>query len=147
MAATAWYHNRLPGTRPADLETFLREVEHFATTDYAMALMQGSTLPDAQRQDMAKRLAGYTGIPAEYWLRSNLRLNVGQVMQHLQEEQGLTTGRLDSRFSGPTLDPTAKEAGYDPQSAAISSIPSYVERAAVFCILVPLVRHGDTGAL
>ncbi len=121
VAATAWYHNRLPGTRPADLETFLREVEHFATTDYAMALMQGSTLPDAQRQDMAKRLAGYTGIPAEYWLRSNLRLNVGQVMQHLQEEQGLTTGRLDSRFSGPTLDPTAKEAGYDPQSAAISS--------------------------
>lgn len=121
VAATAWYHNRLPGTRPAELEPFLREVEHFATTDYAMALMQGTTLPDAQRQDMAKRLAGYTGIPAEYWLRSNLRLNVGQVMQHLQEEQGLTTGRLDTRFSGPTLDPTAKEAGYDPQSAAISS--------------------------
>jgi carboxypeptidase C (cathepsin A) len=121
VAATAWYHNRLAGTRPAELEPFLREVERFATTDYAMALMQGSTLPDAQRQEMATRLAGYTGIPAEYWLRSNLRLNVGQVMQHLQERQGLTTGRLDTRFSGPTLDPTAKEAGYDPQSAAISS--------------------------
>jgi carboxypeptidase C (cathepsin A) len=42
-------------------------------------------------------------------------------MQHLQEDQGLTVGRLDSRFSGPTLDPTAKEAGYDPQGAAMSS--------------------------
>lgn len=121
VAATAWYHNRLSGTRPAELEPFLHEVEHFATTDYAMALMQGSTLPDAQRQEMANRLAGYTGISAAYWLRSNLRLNVGQVMQHLQEDQGLTVGRIDSRFSGPTLDPTAKEAGYDPQGAAMSS--------------------------
>ncbi len=32
-----------------------------------------------------------------------------------------TTGRLDTRFSGPTLDPMSKEAEYDPQSAAISS--------------------------
>ena len=33
----------------------------------------------------------------------------------------VTTGRLDTRFSGPTLDPMSKEAEYDPQSAAISS--------------------------
>jgi carboxypeptidase C (cathepsin A) len=109
VAATAWYHNRLPGTRPAELEPFLHEVEHFATTDYAMALMQGTTLPDAQRQDMAKRLAGYTGISAAYWLRSNLRLNVGQVMQHLQEEQGLTVGRLDTPFPGPRSIPRPRK--------------------------------------
>ena len=33
----------------------------------------------------------------------------------------MTTGRLDTRFSGPTIDPLSKEADYDPQSAAISS--------------------------
>ena len=33
----------------------------------------------------------------------------------------MTTGRLDTRFSGPTLDPLSKEAEYDPQSAAIGS--------------------------
>ena len=33
----------------------------------------------------------------------------------------MTTGRLDTRFSGPTFDPLSKEAEYDPQSAAISS--------------------------
>ena len=32
-AATAWYHNRLTGNRPATLEPFLAEVEHFANTD------------------------------------------------------------------------------------------------------------------
>jgi carboxypeptidase C (cathepsin A) len=33
----------------------------------------------------------------------------------------MTTGRYDTRFSGPTVDPLSKEADYDPQSAAISS--------------------------
>jgi len=32
-----------------------------------------------------------------------------------------TTGRLDTRFTGPTIDPLSKEAEYDPQAAAISS--------------------------
>ena len=36
-------------------------------------------------------------------------------------DQDLTTGRLDTRFSGPTLDPLSEEAEYDPQSSAISS--------------------------
>ncbi|MBV8683822.1 MAG: hypothetical protein JO111_13190, partial [Caulobacteraceae bacterium] len=39
----------------------------------------------------------------------------------LQGQAGLTTGRLDTRFSGPALDPLSKEAEYDPQSAAIGS--------------------------
>ena len=33
----------------------------------------------------------------------------------------MTTGRLDTRFSGPTLDPLSEDAEYDPQSSAISS--------------------------
>src|SRR3974377_1498587 len=32
-----------------------------------------------------------------------------------------TVGRLDGRFVGPTQDPLAKEADYDPQSAAIGA--------------------------
>jgi carboxypeptidase C (cathepsin A) len=39
----------------------------------------------------------------------------------LQDRTGTTTGRLDTRFSGPDMDPLSKEADYDPQSAAISS--------------------------
>jgi len=33
----------------------------------------------------------------------------------------LLTGRLDSRFSGPDLDPLSQRADYDPQAAALSS--------------------------
>jgi carboxypeptidase C (cathepsin A) len=39
----------------------------------------------------------------------------------LQDDANVTTGRLDSRFSGPTMDPLSKYADYDPQSAAIGS--------------------------
>ena len=120
-AATAWYHNRLNGQRPADLQAFLNEVEQFATTDYAVALQAGAALDPQRRQAIAERLSGYTGLPAEYILRANLRISGGEFEKTLQDPQGLTTGRLDTRFAGPTMDPLSKEAEYDPQSAAISS--------------------------
>ncbi len=121
MAATAWYHNRLPGTRPAELEPFLREVEKFAVTDYASALQQGGRLTAADRQKTAERLAGYLGIPADYILKSDLRVSGGQFSQQLQLPGGLTTGRIDTRFSGPSLDLLSKEAEYDPMITSVGS--------------------------
>ena len=41
--------------------------------------------------------------------------------KELQAANGMTTGRLDTRFQGPDMDPLAKEAAYDPRSAALSS--------------------------
>ncbi len=121
MAATAWYHNRLAGQRPADLETFLKDAENFALTDYATALQQGSLLEPAKKKAMAEKLSGYIGLPADYILKSNLRINGGQFEQQLQIGSELTTGRLDTRFSGPAMDVLEKEADYDPQSSALSS--------------------------
>ena len=120
-AATAWYHNRLPQPRPADLPTFLHEVERFAQTDYAAALQMGAELDPARRQAVAQKVADYTGLPAAYVLKANLRINGGMFEKMLQDASGLTTGRLDTRFSGPDIDPLSRQADYDPQSAAISS--------------------------
>ena len=123
-AATAWYHDRLPGGRPADLEAFLHEVEAFATGDYAQALATGSDLDPARKQAVAARLARYTGQSEPYFLKAELRVTGGMFEHELQGADGVTTGRLDTRFSGPSMDPLSKEADYDPQSAAVSS--SYV---------------------
>ncbi len=120
-AATAWYHNRLGGARPADLETYLSEVEQFANGDYASALQAGSELDPGRRQAVAQRIARYTGLPVDYVVKANLRIDGGEFEKTLQDAEGLTTGRLDTRFSGPSMDPLSKEADYDPQSAAISS--------------------------
>jgi len=118
-AATAWYHHKLPN-QPDALEPLLREVENFAVTDYAQALAAGSTLSAERKSAIAAKLHLYTGLAPDYIERANLRVNGGEFEKTLLGSE-TTTGRLDTRFSGPTLDPMSKEAEYDPQSAAISS--------------------------
>jgi len=119
-AASAWYHHKLPNPHP-ELAPLLAEVEHFAMNDYALALGAGSSLPSDQRHAIAAKLHEYTGLPVAYIEKADLRINGGEFSKNLQDESNLTTGRLDTRFSGPTFDPLSKQADYDPQSAAISS--------------------------
>ena len=120
FAATAYYHHKLPQT-PAELEPFLQEVEQFAMGDYASALMAGSRLDDARKQAVAEKLHQYIGLPVDYLLKANLRVTGGMFEHELLGDSDDTTGRLDTRFSGPSLDPLSKESEYDPQSSAISS--------------------------
>ncbi len=120
-AATAWYHHKLPGTPPKDLIPFVQSVERFAMNDYALALQAGAGLPAARRGAIAEKLHEVTGLPVGYILKADLRIDGGEFEKNLQDAAGMTTGRLDTRFSGPTMDPLSKESDYDPQSAAISS--------------------------
>ncbi|HVV97965.1 MAG TPA: peptidase S10 [Rhodanobacteraceae bacterium] len=119
-AATAWYHKKLPNA-PADLQTLLAEVERFAMGEYALALAAGNAIDPATKHAVAEKLASYIGLPVDYIERANLRVNGGEFEHTLQIDKGLTTGRLDSRFSGPAMDALNQAAAYDPQSAAISS--------------------------
>jgi carboxypeptidase C (cathepsin A) len=119
-AATAWYHHKLP-QQPAALEPFLKEVEDYAFSEYAHALALGTDLPASEKQAVAEKLHDYTGLSVDYLLKANLRVSGGGFTKNLQISEDLTTGRLDTRFSGPTLNPLSEEAEYDPQSSAISS--------------------------
>jgi carboxypeptidase C (cathepsin A) len=119
-AATAWYHHKLPSA-PPELAVLLSEVEHFAMTDYALALAAGSSLPAPQRDAVAAKLHEYTGLPVAYILKADLRINGPEFEKTLLDDAGLTTGRYDTRFAGPTMDPLSKQSEYDPQEAAIAS--------------------------
>ncbi len=119
-AATAWYHHKLPQQPPA-LEPFLKEVEDFAMGPYAEALAKGTDLSAAEKQSIAEKLHQYTGLPVDYLVHGDLRISGGQFEKTLMGDSDTTTGRLDTRFSGPSIDPLSEEAQYDPQSAAISS--------------------------
>jgi carboxypeptidase C (cathepsin A) len=132
FAATAWYHKKLPN-QPAALEPFLKDAEEFAMGPYAHALALGTDVSTAEKQQVAEKLHEYTGLPVSYLLKADLRVSGGEFEKSLQDEEGLTTGRLDTRFSGPNLDPLSENAQYDPQSAAISS--AYVSLFNVY------VRH------
>ena len=119
-AATAWYHHKLPN-QPPDLLPLLKQVEAFAMGEYTQALEQGTDLPAAQKQAIAEKLHEYTGLSVDYLLRANLRVSGPEFSKHLEIGSDLTTGRLDTRFSGPSLDPMSRDAQYDPQATAISS--------------------------
>jgi len=119
-AASAFFHHKLPQQPPA-LEPFLKTVEEFAMGEYMPALLAGSELPEARKQAVAAKLHLYTGLPVAYLLKANLRVSGGAFSKNLQDEQGLTTGRLDTRYQGPDFNRLSEEAEYDPQSSAVSS--------------------------
>jgi carboxypeptidase C (cathepsin A) len=119
-AATAYFHHKLP-TEPAALEPFLTEVEQYAMGNYMEAMLQGSTLSPEKKQAVAEKLHEYTGLPVAYLLKANLRVNGGEFTKELLGGDDTTTGRLDTRYKGPTIDPLSEAAEYDPQSQAISS--------------------------
>ena len=117
-AAVAWYHKALKN-RPADLEPFLAEVRRYAQGDYAAALFRGAALPAAEKQAVATELSEYTGLSADYWLRANLRVTLGQFNVELERGRGLTTGRIDARYTGFTRDLLAENAQGDPEGPAV----------------------------
>ena len=120
-AATAWYHHKLPKYDGDKLGQLLQDAIKFATTDYQQALYAGSTLSAARQREIAGRLHDFTGLPVDYLMKADLRVTGGMFEHELQNGSDITTGRLDTRFSGPSMDPLGKESDYDPQSAAISS--------------------------
>ena len=119
-AATAWYHKKL-SPEPAELAPFLKEVEDFALGEYMHALAEGNGLSDTEKQQVAEKLHEYTGLPVAYLIKANLRVNGGEFEKTFADDEDMTTGRYDTRFLGPTIDPLSEGADYDPQSAAISS--------------------------
>ncbi len=111
-AATAWYHRKLRIRRP--LQSLLKEVETFATGEYAAALLKGSGLTRRERARIVERLAHYTGLSPAYIERSDLRIGDQRFFKELLREEGRTVGRLDSRFMGIDRLGVTEQAEYDP---------------------------------
>ena len=85
-------------------------------------MLKGNDLPATPSGSASReRLSAYTGLTVPYLLKSNLRIEYGAFQKELLADQEATTGTLDTRFVGATLDPLSKVASYDPQSAAISA--------------------------
>ena len=118
-AATSWYHKLLPN-HTGPLDPFLDEVRRFTREEYAPALFAGDQLSEAERKAIAAKLSDYTGLSQDYWLRADLRVQASEYFAEAKRQDGESVGRLDSRWSGVSMDPMNQYADYDPQSAAIS---------------------------
>lgn len=136
FAATAWYHHKVPN-QPAELEPWLHEVEQYSIGEYAAALLQGADLDPTKKAAVAAKLESYTGVPQALWLKANLRLTGGEFSKYLQDGSDTTTGRLDSRYEGPHLDPLSASADYDPftesiEAAYMSAMNTYAHQTLKF---------------
>jgi len=111
--ATAWYHGKL-AKEFTNLEVLLREVENFAMNEYTIALMKGDQLTETERKSVAQKLARYTGLSETYILQTNLRVVIQRFTKELRRSEGLTVGRLDSRFTAKDYDSAGENYEFDP---------------------------------
>jgi len=122
FAATAWYYDAIPN-KPASVGDYALEVERFAIEEYAPALLKGHAISAEEKQAIAAKLGRYTGTSTQFWLRADLRVAHEQFLQELLRDRGLIAGRIDSRFSGPSLNPLNDKMDYDPFFPAVG--PAY----------------------
>ncbi len=120
-AAAAWYHHRLK-PEPSSLPDLVKKVEAFAEGPYATALFKGSALSDASRQAITEQLAGFTGLPASLWLKSNLRVSAPVFQRKLLGQADESTGRYDSRYTIDQLQPLLPVGGSSSQDASASAM-------------------------
>ncbi|HEX4012835.1 MAG TPA: hypothetical protein VHX17_02965 [Candidatus Cybelea sp.] len=135
-AATAWYHKTLPDA-PADLGALLPGVERFALGEYADALSKGALCPPGEYADVVTKLHRYLGLSEQYIRNSDLRIPYNRLESELLRGQGVNVGRLDSRFSTPSLDRVEDQPDWDPADAAIGSaftmtVNSYLRSALAY---------------
>ncbi len=112
MAAGAWYHHKVD-RRGLSSAAFFREAMSFARGPYASALARGKDLTEEDRHRIAVQLSGFIGLPVDLILAHDLRIEANTYMFNLLKDQGLRTGRLDLRVTGP-LEPGQEGAIDDP---------------------------------
>jgi carboxypeptidase C (cathepsin A) len=132
-AAVSWYFKTVANT-PATLESFIADARAYAAGEYAAALFKGAALPAAEKAAVAKKLSAFTGLSEDYLIKANLRVTLGQFSAELQRGKGLTSGRIDARFTGHTFDLLTENAETDPEGAAVGG---------AFTALINMYNHDE----
>jgi carboxypeptidase C (cathepsin A) len=115
-AAAAWHHKMLPpALQQKDLTDMLPEVEEYAINDLMPALAKGGFISVSEKNEVADKMAYYSGISKKSILQNNLDIPTRFFWKELRRDKdGYTVGRLDSRYLG--IDKT--EAGDGPDYSA-----------------------------
>jgi carboxypeptidase C (cathepsin A) len=123
LAATAWYHNAID-KRPDDVAEYYEQAKQFAIDVYAPALMKGNRLDADERKSVVAAMSRLLGVSEVYIERANLRIAHQQFAQELLRDRKLTAGRIDSRFTGTSLNLLSESMDYDPFGTSVG--PAFV---------------------
>ena len=99
--ATAWYHKQLPNDlQSKDLKDILPEVENFTINKLIPALTKGGFVSGSELNSVASEMSRYSGLSKKKILQNNLDVTTNFFWKDLLRDQGMTIGRLDSRYLG-----------------------------------------------
>lgn len=117
--ATAWFHRQLPADLQArDLEELLPEVERFTLDELLPALARGGSLPSPRRSELTERFARYSGLATAAVREHGCRVPTSFFWKELLRDEGLTIGRLDSRYRGIDRQDAGTRPEFDPSLTA-----------------------------
>ncbi len=103
IAATYWYHHQ---TGKPELESFVEEAEAFAYRQYLPALAFGSSLGEAEREEIIQKINYFTGLSREQILKKRLRIETKDYpVLGMQKERKLIS-RYDGRFLSDEIEMT-----------------------------------------
>jgi carboxypeptidase C (cathepsin A) len=115
FAATAWYHGRVDRSAwDNDIDAFLDAARTFAIEEYMPALMYGVSLPAERQARIVHELSQFTGLSEGFLDRANMRVSLRRFQRELLRDQGLSVGRLDSRYTGHEVDGVGDSPEQDP---------------------------------
>jgi carboxypeptidase C (cathepsin A) len=131
---TAWYHHMLqPDLQNLTVEQVAQKAREFAHGEYAAALEKGDAMSPEEHKKIVEDIAHFTALSPRYVDQSNLRVSSFRWFRELQRDKRLTTGRLDSRFTGMEVDAAGERPDYDPSEASyegayVATFHDYVRR-------------------
>ncbi len=115
FAAAAWFHKKLPASlQQKDLTEMLPEVEDFTINKLIPAITKGGFITENEKMEVAHTMSQYSGLSLESILQNNLDVPTRFFWKDLLRDQGVTIGRLDSRYLG--ID--KKDVGMGPDYSA-----------------------------
>jgi len=118
-SATAWYHKQLDtDLQGKSLEDLLQEVETFTIEKFLPGIALGNSISDKKKNELAIMAGRYSGLSAKDYLDNNLNVSESYYWKKLLYDQGLTIGRLDSRYKGIDKSDAGTSYDYDPAMAA-----------------------------
>jgi carboxypeptidase C (cathepsin A) len=113
--ATAWYHKVLPADLQArDLEELLPEVERFTVEQLVPAMTLGGALDAMRRTALVQQYARYSGLKPAAVAQYNMAVPTSFFWKELLRDQGMTVGRLDSRYRGVDRTDAGTSPDFDP---------------------------------
>ncbi len=100
--AAAWYQKALPSDlQQKDLLEILPEAEDYTVNTVIPAIAKGGFISDTERNEVAEKMAYYSGLSKKEILDHNLVVPTSYFWKALlRNKGGYTIGRLDSRYLG-----------------------------------------------